>query len=280
MSIKVMSKIWDESKEHGPRLLTLLALADFANDEGIAWPSMSTLAHKIRVQRRAAQKLCAALMQDGELYYSEARGRGHSNLFCVIAGIETEQIEDSLKEHFHLSKQEIHDITLRFAIKKSKGAYKKASKRTHVEKASKRTHEVRPNGRGGVRPNGRGGASKRTHRTTNNHHIEPSDNHHQGGDGLGPLSEYLICQIRDLGIAQNNIATIATLPHTTESFINAWTIYKRDNPNLRGGYFYQQMKAGNVPPSADSATFAAQWRREQSERRQNVQQGQSHGDIP
>ena len=38
MSIRVMSKVWDDY--HGPavRKLLLLCIADFSDDRGIAWP--------------------------------------------------------------------------------------------------------------------------------------------------------------------------------------------------------------------------------------------------
>jgi hypothetical protein len=39
MSIKVMSQVWEHSTRKGTRLLLLLALADFANDEGICYPA-------------------------------------------------------------------------------------------------------------------------------------------------------------------------------------------------------------------------------------------------
>ena len=48
MSISVMSAAWKNFPGGGPELLTLLALADWADDEGYCYPSMRRIAHKTR----------------------------------------------------------------------------------------------------------------------------------------------------------------------------------------------------------------------------------------
>jgi len=50
MSIKVMSAVWDYSRASGTPLLVLLKLADWANDDGECWPSISTIAQKCRLK--------------------------------------------------------------------------------------------------------------------------------------------------------------------------------------------------------------------------------------
>jgi len=42
MSIEHMTLVWKHSKKGGTALLLLLAIADFANDDGVAWPSLAT----------------------------------------------------------------------------------------------------------------------------------------------------------------------------------------------------------------------------------------------
>ncbi len=44
MSILMMSKVWALENLEPAEKLVLLAVADFANDDGIAWPSIPTLA--------------------------------------------------------------------------------------------------------------------------------------------------------------------------------------------------------------------------------------------
>jgi hypothetical protein len=52
VSIKVMGAVWDHADANGTMLLLLLALADYSNEAGLSWPSVATLARKIRRSRR------------------------------------------------------------------------------------------------------------------------------------------------------------------------------------------------------------------------------------
>lgn len=54
MSIRIMTQVWDNRDEwlQGSRRLVLLALADNANDEGVCWPSINTIALKVNLSRR------------------------------------------------------------------------------------------------------------------------------------------------------------------------------------------------------------------------------------
>src|SRR5690606_4221675 len=89
MSIKVMSRVWEESKQKANKLLMLLALADNANDAGYAYPSVNTLAKKVRVNRRNAQKIIDTLEADGDLIVynlvSETKTQLHaSNVYHLL----------------------------------------------------------------------------------------------------------------------------------------------------------------------------------------------------
>jgi Helix-turn-helix domain len=67
MSIRVMTKVWDNSRQKEGTLLVLLAIADFANDDGLAYPSMKTIAKKARMTIRNAQLAVRRLERAGEL---------------------------------------------------------------------------------------------------------------------------------------------------------------------------------------------------------------------
>lgn len=67
MSIKVMTYVWEHSTQSGGALILLLALADFANDEGESWPKIKTLAKKTRLSERHVIRLIQEVEETGEL---------------------------------------------------------------------------------------------------------------------------------------------------------------------------------------------------------------------
>ena len=83
MSILIMSKVWAFSQSTGSERLILLAIADFADDEGRAYPSVTTLAKKARVSERTAQYAIRALVDLGELAIFESKGPKGCNLYRV-----------------------------------------------------------------------------------------------------------------------------------------------------------------------------------------------------
>ncbi len=89
MSIKVMSHVWENSKQKGTALLLLLALADMADENGDCYPSTERLAKKARVDVRSAQRTIKRLIEDGELIVFEKQGMpGHTgqktNLYRIV----------------------------------------------------------------------------------------------------------------------------------------------------------------------------------------------------
>jgi hypothetical protein len=83
MSIAVMTSVWERSEARGSALLLLLAIADSANDEGVAWPSQTTLAKKIRMSRRSVQVLLNKLIRLGEIHIVEWQKRGRTHVYKV-----------------------------------------------------------------------------------------------------------------------------------------------------------------------------------------------------
>ena len=63
MSIKVIALVWDRYPGGGSRLLTMLALADWAGEDGgRLYPSMAPLAKKIRMSERQAIRIMRDLV--------------------------------------------------------------------------------------------------------------------------------------------------------------------------------------------------------------------------
>jgi hypothetical protein len=78
-----MSRVWEKSQHGGANLLMLLAIADFSDDRGRAYPSVSTLAQKCRVKPRAANYSIAELRDSGELRVFVSKGPRGCNLFHI-----------------------------------------------------------------------------------------------------------------------------------------------------------------------------------------------------
>ena len=74
MSIVVMSEVWKKSQHSGSELLMLLAIADFSDDHGKAYPSVSTLSNKCRMSRRNVQYVINNLKGSGELTVAIKKG--------------------------------------------------------------------------------------------------------------------------------------------------------------------------------------------------------------
>ena len=66
MSIHIMDHVWNSSRHKGSALLLLLAVADHANDLGIAWPGLVSLAKKTRLTKRNVQRLIVRLEDEAE----------------------------------------------------------------------------------------------------------------------------------------------------------------------------------------------------------------------
>lgn len=85
MSIAWMTRVWagGEPTEAADRLL-MLALADNANDAGVCWPSIATLARKCAVGRRALIDTLGRLEAAGFLVVVRTSGKG--NVYRLVAG--------------------------------------------------------------------------------------------------------------------------------------------------------------------------------------------------
>src|SRR6185312_989497 len=83
MSIKIMNLVWESAPYSGNTLLTLLALADWSNDEGYSFPHLDQLAKKSRQSKRNVQRSLDQLTQDGVLSVQLNRGRFSRNEFII-----------------------------------------------------------------------------------------------------------------------------------------------------------------------------------------------------
>lgn len=89
MSIKVMSAVWENSSQTGGSLLVLLALADFAGDNGECYPAVKTLAEKARMSERNARYVLRGLEAAGEIATVVGGGRHGTSGYLILVGAKT-----------------------------------------------------------------------------------------------------------------------------------------------------------------------------------------------
>lgn len=84
MSFKVTNWVWARSESRNGARLVMLALADRADDNGLAWPSIDDLAERTKLSPRSVQKAIATLIEIGELDVENGGGRHRSNRYRIV----------------------------------------------------------------------------------------------------------------------------------------------------------------------------------------------------
>ncbi|RJL09427.1 helix-turn-helix domain-containing protein [Paracoccus siganidrum] len=83
MSVYCASLAWRHGPEDRNDLLVLLAIADFADDDGYCWPSVKTLAAKARMTERGVQKIIRRLEVQGYVSVETGTGRKNCNEYQI-----------------------------------------------------------------------------------------------------------------------------------------------------------------------------------------------------
>lgn len=65
MSVRVLSKVWEYFPNGGSELLSMLALADWSDDEGFSFPSIASIAKKTRLSASQARRIVHDLIDSG-----------------------------------------------------------------------------------------------------------------------------------------------------------------------------------------------------------------------
>lgn len=80
-----MSKVWaDQAITDRAELIVLLALADYANDEGVAWPSIDSIASKGRLFPRTVFRVLDRLKRAGKIHIDSGGGKHQTNRYVII----------------------------------------------------------------------------------------------------------------------------------------------------------------------------------------------------
>ena len=87
MTVKVIHEVFEHSEaEHAARLV-MIAIADHAADDGVAWPDQETIARKTRMGVSTVREVLRWLEQVGEIETRKAqRGRARINVYRVLVG--------------------------------------------------------------------------------------------------------------------------------------------------------------------------------------------------
>lgn len=88
MSLQTMIRVWKHSQTRGAMRCLMLALADLANDDGVAWPGTAKLAEKVNETDDYTDVLIKKCIETGELIKVSGRGRGHKTRFAVLCGLD------------------------------------------------------------------------------------------------------------------------------------------------------------------------------------------------
>lgn len=78
-----MARVWATSSHSGTELLMLLAIADFSDDDGRAYPAVGTLAKKCRMTDRNARLILANLRDSKELIVRFGEGPKGANQYLI-----------------------------------------------------------------------------------------------------------------------------------------------------------------------------------------------------
>lgn len=78
-----MTMVWERSEATSTHLLVMLAVADFADDDGFAWPSYERIGLKIRQSTRNAKRVVKQLLDTDELSLVQSGSRGQSNQYRI-----------------------------------------------------------------------------------------------------------------------------------------------------------------------------------------------------
>lgn len=83
MSVRAWDKVWKLSSHGGTELLVLLAVADHADEDGRAYPSVGALATKCRMTTRNVNHILRALQASGELDVQRNEGPYGTNRYRI-----------------------------------------------------------------------------------------------------------------------------------------------------------------------------------------------------
>ena len=115
VSIKTMGRAWDNSLAKGSALLVLLAIADNARDNGLAWPGIKSISKRSRLSKRQVIRIIEQLekaedlevirKKSGNCYWIKCWGlEGPDFIYCKDCGAIEDVFHEVLLDQHHPDK--------------------------------------------------------------------------------------------------------------------------------------------------------------------------------
>jgi hypothetical protein len=102
-----MTCVWANGPSASTDRFVLLALADYANDDGICWPSVAGLMAKTCMSERGVQTVLRRLVAGGFLQISAGGGRSNNNTYTIKT---PQQTAETPHQKPRISQQTPHDV--------------------------------------------------------------------------------------------------------------------------------------------------------------------------
>lgn len=90
MSLIARKRAWASAQRRTKKLL-LIALAEYADDQGFSWVGAPTLADRIGEDLDYTQRLLGELMSEGDLLRKRRVGRGNCSIYCVVSTLSDDE---------------------------------------------------------------------------------------------------------------------------------------------------------------------------------------------
>ncbi len=118
MSIYPLARVWDHSQQRGTPFVLLLAIADRADELGVAWAGTAWLAGRARLERRQTIRVIQSLEQAQELIVVRSKRENGINIvnhYIVTVGAPPEIIQQAyvrINELLAIRGSVVHDTSV------------------------------------------------------------------------------------------------------------------------------------------------------------------------
>lgn len=108
MAISIIDRVWKKSGAKANGLLLMLAIADHANEHGLAWPGFRTLQEKTKIaSRETIANHLRQLEIMGELIIEHGKGPHGTHWYQVCSGLPLEKVDEMRADKGLPSRQEL-----------------------------------------------------------------------------------------------------------------------------------------------------------------------------